>query len=498
MLLSICIPTKNRAEILDKSLFSIVSQEFFVARDDIEIVVCDNASDDRTHAVVKDHMGKFGGRIRYHRNPSDIADRNFEQSLRHGGGEFLKLANDSLFWLPGSLKAMVELIEKTRLYKPVLFFLNHSRPTEESITNVRSVDDLVRVASYFITWIGGFGIWKSELDGFEDFSRYSNLQLAQTDVLLRLMQRSENGYVNNLQFCRVISSGRKGGYNIGEVFGTNYLRILREFSDFISEKTFAKEKRDVLERHILPLYFSDAHDFGGIDIRASLPDYAGEPYFEEILAKGKADKYQNLIRQIPVLWRQRNQHNDTVIRDYFDFNKVWVGHATHGILNVRDWEHPDGRLTIGNYVSISDGVTFFLGGNCAYRGIMTFPVRVKLLGERTEAPIKGPIIVGDDVWLGQNVIILSGVQIAQGAVVEAGAVVTEDVPPYAIVGGNPARIIKYRFTDLTIKRLLKIDFSKVMPTHLQSLGHSLYESESTAAFEGALEQLLDLSRSTGS
>ncbi|NLK24601.1 MAG: CatB-related O-acetyltransferase [Clostridiales bacterium] len=78
-----------------------------------------------------------------------------------------------------------------------------------------------------------------------------------------------------------------------------------------------------------------------------------------------------------------------------------------------------------------------------------------------DAISKGDIIVRDDVWIGQRAIILSNVNIGQGAVIAAGSVVTKDVPPYAIVGGVPAKVIKYRFSPEMIKELLKIDYSKL-------------------------------------
>lgn len=70
-----------------------------------------------------------------------------------------------------------------------------------------------------------------------------------------------------------------------------------------------------------------------------------------------------------------------------------------------------------------------------------------------EATSKGDIVVKDDVWIGYGSIILSGVHIGQGAVIAAGSVVSHDVPPYAIVGGVPARLIKYRFSEEMTKKL---------------------------------------------
>lgn len=77
--------------------------------------------------------------------------------------------------------------------------------------------------------------------------------------------------------------------------------------------------------------------------------------------------------------------------------------------------------------------------------------------------VKGGVHVGNDVWIGQNVIVLPGVRIGDGAVIAAGAVVTKNVPPYAIVGGVPAKIIKYRFTPEQIDKLVKIKWWDYQP-----------------------------------
>lgn len=497
MLLSICIPTKNRAAVLQKSLQSIVSQNIFTDRDDIEIVVCDNASDDYTPAAVQEFADHFKGKIRYHRNDSDIKDANFEKALRLGQGEYLKLANDSLDWLPGSLEKLVRMVELSLPVKPVLFFLNQSRPTKEPITAVNDIDAFLKTVSYHITWIGGFGVWKSQLEHMPDFGRHAPLALLQVDAILRQLQISKMAYVSNLAMFKIMPTGPKGGYNIAQVFGTNYLTILRQFRNEISETTLASLKKEVLEKHILPFYCSSAHDFGQVDIEKYLPDYANEPYFENMLARAKVQKEkeerEKFRKNAPEIWRQRNLHNQTVIRNLFDFDKVTVGQATYGPLNIYEWGHPDERLTIGHYVSISEGVTFLLGGNHPHQGITTFPVKVKFLGHAKEAQTKGAITVGDDVWLGHNAMVMSGVSIAQGAVVAAGAVVTRDVPPYAIMAGNPARIVKYRFSETVIQELLKINYAFIKPDDLVEIGLDLYKSSETEEFSTALNQLVQAS-----
>jgi len=104
---------------------------------------------------------------------------------------------------------------------------------------------------------------------------------------------------------------------------------------------------------------------------------------------------------------------------------------------------------------------FILGGNHNIETFSTYPFKVMFRGDKQEAWSKGPIIVEDDVWIGARSLILSGVTIGKGAIVAAGSVITKNVPPYSIVGGNPAKIIRFRFEDNIIKELLEIDYSKI-------------------------------------
>jgi len=138
--------------------------------------------------------------------------------------------------------------------------------------------------------------------------------------------------------------------------------------------------------------------------------------------------------------------------------RVSIGQGTYGlgsntILLFRD----DDSVVIGKYCSIAFGVTIIASGEHNYRGVSNYPF-LAMVNQDPERDTysKGNVFIGNDVWLGANSTILSGTHISDGAVVAAGAVVRGTVPPYAIVGGVPARVIKYRFSAEVIDQLLHI------------------------------------------
>ena len=113
------------------------------------------------------------------------------------------------------------------------------------------------------------------------------------------------------------------------------------------------------------------------------------------------------------------------------------------------------RIEVGNFCSIARNVSFH-GYFHDARRISTYYVGRNVLGLPIEEEVasKGPIVVGHDVWMGVGAQVMSGVTVGTGAVVGAGSIVTRDVAPYAIVVGAPARVVRFRFDDATILRLL--------------------------------------------
>lgn len=183
-------------------------------------------------------------------------------------------------------------------------------------------------------------------------------------------------------------------------------------------------------------------------------------------------------------WRKKNKHNETAPNNIFFAENVTVGNYTYGRLNVLSF-NKEAKLYIGSFCSIAPNVTFILSADHYINTISTFPFKVKVTRSvANEGVSKGDIVVDDDVWIGYGATIMSGVHIGQGAVIAAGAVVTKDVPPYAIVGGVPAKVLKYRFGQEMIEELLKIDYKKLsiedVKQHIDSLYQKLEHTEQFA------------------
>lgn len=136
-----------------------------------------------------------------------------------------------------------------------------------------------------------------------------------------------------------------------------------------------------------------------------------------------------------------------------------VGEFTYGIPQIVRYSE-DGHLTIGKFCCIADDVKMLLGGQHDYKRVSQYAFIPKVQEmfsnfQYSDKPVKD-ICIGNDVWIGRNVTILQGVTIGDGAVVGTNALVTKDIPPCAIVGGVPCKLIGYRFDEHQIKALLRI------------------------------------------
>ena len=168
-----------------------------------------------------------------------------------------------------------------------------------------------------------------------------------------------------------------------------------------------------------------------------------------------------------------------------DYCMFTIGKYSYGTPSIH-FATSGAKLKIGRFVSIADGVTIFLGGEHRHDWITTYPLMrlfdslQDILGHPKS---KGDVVIGNDVWVGRGAFISSGVNIGDGAVIGAHAVVTNDVAPYSLTAGNPARHIRYRFDDAIISGLLEIRWWDWSDADIERAGSLLLSSDFKGLFE---------------
>lgn len=168
-------------------------------------------------------------------------------------------------------------------------------------------------------------------------------------------------------------------------------------------------------------------------------------------------------------FRKQNIHNRVIPINVFDINTVSIWKGTYGNLSIISFHEKGDGLKIWNYCSIVNDVEFILWGNHNMKLFSTYPFGVFWWVPWCEREwlTKGKITIGNDVWICRGARILSGVTIGTGAVIGAYSVITQDIPPYTIVWGTPAKVIRYRFSDEIITVLQEIDWDKLNPLTIQ-------------------------------
>lgn len=139
--------------------------------------------------------------------------------------------------------------------------------------------------------------------------------------------------------------------------------------------------------------------------------------------------------------------------------QIAIGPYTYGRPKIR-FPHSGVKLTIGRFGSIGDGVEILLGGSHRMDWVTTYPFAdmsrlwPEAAGLPSSGTTRGDVTIGADVWIGSQAFLLSGITVGHGAVIAARAVVSRDVPPYAVVAGNPAKVVRMRFDEARIEKLL--------------------------------------------
>lgn len=245
-LLSLCIPTYNRAEILKRTLTNIVNDADF--DDSIEIIISDNASTDNTQEVCQSFCNIYEN-IHYYRNNENINDSNFFLVLSKGKGKYVKLSNDTITYKNGALKMIKDRIQQASLNENIFFFQNNEFFSQKSI-KFQSLNQFMNASNYYITWITNFGCWNHILSRIKTPQKYSQLKLTQVDWFLQLVKQQNIGIIHFGNYYEVERVSKKGGYNIYDVFINNFLHILK--ANQIKGITFEIQKYRLLRYFIFP------------------------------------------------------------------------------------------------------------------------------------------------------------------------------------------------------------------------------------------------------
>ena len=541
-LLSICIPTYNRAEYLDKSLYSIISQKDF-SSNDVELVISDNASTDNTEEIVRKYQ-KLYSNILYFKNSINIFENNHPQTLCYANGLFRKLSNDTLIYSSFSVKHMLNIIKENFQKKPILFFLNcqNIKITKNNyFTN--DFNTFIKIASFYTTWIGSFGIWAEDFEKIEDKFEACSLLLWHTKILFEMLEKKKSCFIDNTVLFTIQNIEKKDlSYGLYNVFYKNYLGLYQKYlsTNTLSNTLYAYLKKHLLFNFFLPWLIKISIDpekyciskndetkkliFNAYRFKYYIISFYLK-YYSKLFkifiknqikyycfSKNKLTKTKYLIKLLipkplkflikkkfkffrmtdaenEIIWRSSNKHNFTTKGNNFDHDSVIVGKNTYGKINLINFSNDDNKLIIGNYCSIANNVEFVLGGEHEINTISTYPFKVKIFGYENEAKSKGDIIIDDDVWIGINCIIFSGIHIGQGAIIGAGSVVTKSVDPYSIVAGNPAQFIKYRLNQDLRKKLLSINICELFDTFCKDDINLIYSPITEELLENFLNRI---------
>lgn len=227
-ILSICIPTYNRAEILRANLQRMHNQLQKVKPDEIEVIVSDNCSSDNTQDVVVE-MQRTGMPIIYNHNEENIgADRNFLKCMHIAKGKYIYLLGDDDF-LDDS--ALGNLLDVLRGNDYGLVYIDTRSQSDGSVTEYRDRTEFVKQVSYFYTFMSGCIFRREAVSMVSHLERYIKTNLLQMPFYLQSTILSERNVVIRFPILGQTGADAKnnGGYNYFEVFVRNYLTIMEEY-----------------------------------------------------------------------------------------------------------------------------------------------------------------------------------------------------------------------------------------------------------------------------
>ena len=248
-----------------------------------------------------------------------------------------------------------------------------------------------------------------------------------------------------------------------EALGYTHKSMINKLETGLTDMSFDKVIKLILEFNVNANEFLDLSDKDTEDLMFRA-DKADKPDWRRIHPLKSRD--ESVVYVKPTLIGVPNIEVGEYT--YFD-GQNFQSHVTHHYDFIGD------KLIIGKFCQIGRGVEFIMNGaNHQMNSISTYPFYIfngwkQEPTPKEDLPYKGDTVIGNDVWIGQNVTFLPGVNVGDGCIVGANAVVASDIPPYSIVVGNPARIIRKRFDDETIELLEKLEWWNKTPNQIQKI-----------------------------
>lgn len=250
LLLSICIPTYNRAKYLKNSIDSIICQKEFLDGY-VEIIISDNASTDETEELVRDYIEKFNN-VLYYKNEKNIRDRNFPLALSRGRGLYRRLCNDTLIFKDSALEECCKIIKENIEEKPFIVWTNDALNQNMNLMKT-DFKGYVHNVSYWITSIACFGLWAEECKQIENDVAGAELYLWQVRKALESAKKKNNVLICNKGLTETqFVEGKNISYGIFQVFYENYFELL---DPYFKEKSLDENEKNYLERDLLFNFF---------------------------------------------------------------------------------------------------------------------------------------------------------------------------------------------------------------------------------------------------
>lgn len=242
--ISICIPTRDRVDILRETLQSILNQS--VCTKLYEICISDNSPSNETKELIEKEFASVSNII--YKKSDCKGFLNSVEALKLGRGKLLKLHNDYSKFLPGSVQQIINRVQNYEHEKPEIFFSLGSIKTKNIISEQATFDEFLNTISYYSTWSSAFSIWKSDFDklmeqhmGFDAMFPHTSLLFAVTD--------KEHYVVDNYEYVENQPLKNKGGYNLADNFVRIYLSMVSGLveKNYISKKTYKKIESGIIK-----------------------------------------------------------------------------------------------------------------------------------------------------------------------------------------------------------------------------------------------------------